>query len=201
MTCPPRDSETWLGRLQAGDNGALAELFGHYRLRLQQMIQLRMDTELAVRVDPADVLQEVYLDATRKIHGYLQAPKVSPFVWLRRLAGDRLSKLHRHHLGAECRAAAREISLPEHSSATLVRQLFTPLAGPSTVAVRTELRDRVRQALAVLDQTDREVILMRHFEELSNEEVAEALGLSPSAATMRHGRALLRLKKILELGL
>jgi RNA polymerase sigma-70 factor, ECF subfamily len=198
MTSQPQETEVWIRRLQGGDAPALAELFGHYRLRLHQMVQLRMGTHLAVRIDPADVLQEVYLDAARKIHGYIQAPEVSPFVWLRGLTWDRLSKLQRHHLGAECRATGREIQLPEHSSATLVRQLIAPMAGPRTAAVGTELRDRMRQALDLLDDTDREVILMRYFEEMSNEEVAEVLELSPSATTMRHGRALMRLKKILE---
>ncbi len=198
MTRPPQETEAWLRRLQGGDLRALAELFGHYRPRLRQTVQIRMGTQLAVRIDPSDVLQEVYLDAARKIHRYVQAPEVSPFVWLRGLTWDRLSKLQRDHLGADCRAAIREIQLPEHSSAILVRQLIAPLAGPGTVALRTELRDRVRRALDLLDDTDREVILMRHFEEMSNDEVAEVLGLSPSAATMRHGRALMRLKKILE---
>ncbi len=197
MTRQPQDTKVWLRRLQGCDTAALAELFGLYRPRLRQMVQLRMGTQLAVRVDPSDVLQEVYLDAARKIHSYLQAPEVSPFVWLRRLTRNRLSKLQRHHLGTECRAATREIQLPEHSSAALVRQLLAPIAGPGTAALRTELRDRVRQSLDLLDDTDREVILMRHFEEMSNEEVAEVLGLSPSAATMRHGRALVRLKRIL----
>ena len=200
MTNQPQETEVWLRRLQGGDTPALAELFGHYRPRLRQMVQLRMGTQLAVRIDPSDVLQEVYLDAARKILNYMQAPEVSPFVWLRGLTWDRLSKLQQHHLGAECRAANREIQLPEHSSATLVRQLFAPMAGPGTAVLRTELRDRVRQALDLLDDTDREMILMRHFEEMSNEEVAEVLGLSPSATTMRHGRALMRLKRILESG-
>ena len=105
MTSQPQETETWIRRLQGGDAPALAELFGHYRLRLRQMVQLRMGTHLAVRIDPSDVLQEVYLDAARKIHGYIQAPEVSPFVWLRGLTWDRLSKLQRHHLGAECRAS------------------------------------------------------------------------------------------------
>ena len=198
MTGQPQKSEVWLRRLQDGDTTALAELFGHCRARLRQTIQLRMGTELAVRFDPSDVLQEVYLEATRKIDRYVKAPEVSPFVWLRGLTWDRLCRLQRHHLGTECRAAVREIRLPDHSSATLVQQLLAPVAGPRTAAVTRELRDRVHHALDLLDDTDREVILMRHFEEMSNDEVAEVLGLSPSAATMRHGRALMRLKEILE---
>lgn len=109
MTHSPPDTEVWLRRLQGCDAAALAELFAHYRSRLRQMVQLRIGTQLAVRIDPSDVLQEVYLDAARKIHSYVQAPVVSPFVWLRGLTWDRLSKLQRHHLGAECRAANREV--------------------------------------------------------------------------------------------
>ena len=124
MTGQPQKSEVWLRRLQDGDTTALAELFGHCRVRLRQTIQLRMGTELAVRFDPSDVLQEVYLEATRKIDRYVKAPEVSPFVWLRGLTWDRLCRLQRHHLGMECRTAVREIRLPDHSSATLVQQLL-----------------------------------------------------------------------------
>jgi RNA polymerase sigma-70 factor (ECF subfamily) len=151
-----------------------------------------------VRLDPSDVLQEVYLDATRKIHGYLHDPRVSLFVWLRGLTFDRLLKLQRHHLGAQCRAADRELQLPERSSAALARQLLAPGVRPSTALLKAEIQDRVQQALNKLDPADREVILMRHFEEMSNNEVAEVLGLTVSGATMRHGRALSRLKQILK---
>jgi RNA polymerase sigma-70 factor (ECF subfamily) len=200
MTRPSQDNDDWLGRLQQCDAEALAELFAHYRSRLLQMVQLRIGSQLAVRIDPADVLQEVYMDAARKVHQYVEAAEVSPFVWLRGLTWDRLSKLQRQHLGAACRTATREIRLPEQSSAALVGQLLAPVDGPRTTALRAEMQDRVRQALDLLDHDDREVILMRHFEEMSNDEVAETLGLTASAATMRHGRALLRLKTLLEAG-
>ena len=194
------DTEMWLSRLRDGETAVLAELFGYYRPRLRRMLQLRIGRQLAVRVDPSDVLQEVYLDATNKVTHYLQDPGVSLFVWLRGLTFDRLLKLQRHHLGAERRAAERELRLPERSSAVLALKLLAPGGRPSSAAVQAELQGRVQRALNVLGQADREVILMRHFEEMSNKEVAEALGLTASGATMRHGRALSRLKEILEAG-
>jgi RNA polymerase sigma-70 factor (ECF subfamily) len=198
MSSQPQKTEAWLRRLRDGEIAALAELFDCYRSKLRQMLQLRMGTQLAVRLDPSDVLQEVYLDATRKIDSYLHDPRVSLFVWLRGLTFDRLLKLQRHHLGAQCRAADRELQLPERSSAALARQLLAPGVRPSTALLKAEIQDRVQQALNKLDHADREVILMRHFEEMSNNEVAEVLGLTVSGATMRHGRALSRLRQILK---
>lgn len=187
----------WLSRLRDGDTDALATVFNHYRLRLRQMVRLRMDPRLAARVDPSDVLQEVYLDVSRQIAGYLKQPKVCFYVWLRGLTWERLLKLQRQHLGAQRRAVGREISLPAESSAALAVLLISPKTSPSQALVRKELRQRVQQALARLTADDREIILLRDFEDLSNHEVAQALGLSDSAATMRYGRALYRLKEIL----
>ncbi|HMC66996.1 MAG TPA: sigma-70 family RNA polymerase sigma factor, partial [Gemmataceae bacterium] len=187
----------WLGRLRDGDTDALAAVFNHYRARLRQMVRLRIDQRVAARVDPSDVLQEVYLDVSRQIDGYLRQPKVCFYVWLRGLTWERLLKLQRQHLGAQRRAVGRELSLPAESSAALAAQLVAPKSSPSQALVRKELRQRVQRALARLSTEDREIILMRDFEDLSNHEVAEALGLSDSGATMRYGRALYRLKEIL----
>jgi RNA polymerase sigma-70 factor (ECF subfamily) len=161
------------------------------------MVELRLDSRVAARLDPSDVLQEVYLDMAGQIQGYLRQPKVNFYVWLRGLTWERLLKLQRRHLGAECRAIGRERALPLESSGALVSQLLTPGASPSGALVLEELRHRVQLALAKLDDNDREVILMRDFEGMTNGEVAQTLGLSASGATMRYGRALYRLKEIL----
>ena len=188
---------TWLERLRAGDEAALGPLFQHYRPRLRRMVKMRMDPRVAGRVDPSDVLQEAYLDAERRVARYLEKPAVSCFVWLRGITCDRLLKTHRRHLETAQRTALRELQLPEASSVLLAATL-SPATSPSRAAARDEIRRRVEQAILGLDAKDREVVLLRHFEELSNAQVAEVLGLTESGASMRHGRALFHLKEILK---
>ncbi len=190
-----------LGRLREGKTDALAELFGSCRPRLTQMLHLRMQGRLAARVDPSDVLQETYLDANRKLQAYLRDPKVSTYVWLRGLTLDRLKKVQREHLGAQCRAVGRELRLPEESSLAFAHKIVANGPSPSNAVMASELRQRVMKALLSLKEEDCEVLLMRHFEGMSNREVAETLGLGISGATMRHGRALFRLREMLLSGL
>lgn len=197
MTNEPSQTTDLLERLHAGDRDALAGLFEYYRARLQKMVRLRMDARLAGRLDASDVLQEAFLDAARQVQGYLRQPRVAFYVWLRRVAWERLLNLQRRHLGAQCRAVGRELALPADSSALLARSLLAPGPSPSEALLQEELRQRLQRALARLDPEDREVILMRHYENMTNGEVAQALGLGDSGATMRYGRALFRLKEIL----
>jgi RNA polymerase sigma-70 factor (ECF subfamily) len=172
----------------------LAVVFEEYRPRLRQMVRLRLDPRAAARIDPSDVLQETYLDAARRVGAYLRDPRVGVYVWLRGLAWQRLLKLHRLHLGAGCRAAGLDLPLPDDSSAELLRALGD---SPGQALAREESCRRVRRALIALAPADREVIMMRDFEGLSNVEVAEVLGVRPPGATMRYGRALFRLKELL----
>jgi RNA polymerase sigma-70 factor (ECF subfamily) len=197
MNQEPAHTTECLNRIRAGDAGALAELFEAYRPRLRRVVDLRLDDRVAARLDPSDVLQEVYLDAAAQLEAYVREPRVAFYVWLRGLTWERLLKVHRRHLGAACRAMSREQALPLDSSAALAGQFLTCRASPSDVLLQEELRHRVQQALAKLDEDDREVILMRDFEGMTNGEVAQALDLGASGATMRYGRALFRLKEIL----
>jgi RNA polymerase sigma-70 factor (ECF subfamily) len=189
-------------RALAGDGGALAELFERHRGRLEQMVRLRMDRRLQGRLDPADVLQEAYLDVARRFPEYRADPAVPFFLWLRLLTGQRLVDLHRQHLGAKMRDAGLEVSLhggafPRASSASLAELLLGRLTTASRALIRAETQHRVQEALDVMDDIDREVLVLRHFEMLSNEETAQVLGLKPSAASNRHMRALKRLKDIM----
>jgi RNA polymerase sigma-70 factor (ECF subfamily) len=194
-----RADTIWRDRLEAGGDHGLAEAFEHFRPRLRRMVDLRMDARLAGRVDASDVIQETYLDAARQLRLYLARPEVSVFVWLRRLAWERMLSTSRRHLEAQKRDVHRELNLPDESSVLLARSLLDG-GSPSGELVLEELRDEVRRAVARLPETDREAILLRHFEGLTNKEIAEALGLTAPAATMRYGRALLRLKGILTAG-
>jgi RNA polymerase sigma-70 factor (ECF subfamily) len=193
----PSDTESWLNGLRLGEPRALAALFEYYAPRLRNMVRLRMGPSLRHRLDVSDVLQEAYLDAARKVGGYVREPKVVFYVWLRGVVEERLMILQRRHLGAKCRAVTREMPLPAESSALLARQLLARGSTPSQKLIKQELQRRVQQALSELDADDREVILLRHFEGMSNMEVAQALGIGQSGSTMRYGRALRRLKEIL----
>lgn len=185
-----------LERLRTGDSNALGALFELHRQGIERLVRLRFDVRLAARSSPEDVLQETYLDAARQVHRYLQEPRVPFCIWLRGLARERLFNIARDNLKAQCRAAAQEVRLPERPSALLGMLLCADGSSPSQSLSRREVQDRVQFALTRLEEIDREVILMRHFENLSNTEVARALGLSESGATMRYVRALCRLREI-----
>jgi RNA polymerase sigma-70 factor (ECF subfamily) len=179
-------------------------LFAHYRDRLRRMVRLRLDRRLYGRLDPSDVLQEAYLDFARRFPEYARAPSVPLYLWLRSLTGQKLIDLHRRHLGAKMRDAGQEVSLyrgalPQASSVSLANQLLGRLTSPSVAAIRAETQIRVQEALNSMDPLDREVLTLRHFEMLSNDETAEVLGISKKAASKRFVRALERLQDILTL--
>jgi RNA polymerase sigma-70 factor, ECF subfamily len=199
----PDSDDALTDRIHAGDPQALVELFGKHRDRLRRMVRLRLDRRLQGRIDPSDVLQEAFLDVHCRQAEYLAAPgKMSPFVWLRFLTGQRLLALHRKHLGAQMREAGREVSLqagalPQADSLSLANFLLGRLTAPSLAAVRAEMRVRLQDVLNAMDPVDREVLVLRHFEELSNNETAAILGLQKAAASNRYVRALKRLTDIL----
>jgi RNA polymerase sigma-70 factor (ECF subfamily) len=203
MTTPDAsDTARWLERAAAGDAEGWRQLLARHHDRLRRMVAVRMDPRLHGRVDPSDVLQEAYLDAAVHLPDYVKAPAVPFFLWLRLLAGSRLSKLHLRHLGRQRRDAAREVSIdrpmvPEASSAALAAQLLGRGSRPSEAAVRAELKARLVGALEQLDPLDREVLALRHFEQLTTAESAGVLGVSESAAAKRYVRAIMRLRALL----
>jgi RNA polymerase sigma-70 factor (ECF subfamily) len=189
-------------RLAADGQTALAELFDTQRDRLRRMVAWRLDPRLNGRLDPSDVLQEVYLDAVRRLPSYLDQPELPPTLWLRLLTGRRLLELHRQHLGARMRNAGQEISLdaPDWawaSAPSLAAQLVGDVTSPSQAASKAETAAKLAAALEEMDAIDREVLVLRHFDELSNNDVAALLGLQKAAASNRYIRALKRLREIL----
>src|SRR5271165_1281350 len=191
-----------LERARAGDKEALNELIARHRARLRRMVELRIDRRLQARIDASDVLQEAYVDVVTRLDEYLREPSYPLFLWLRLIVGERLLKLHRHHLGTQMRDAGLEVSLyrgafPEASSAALAAQLLGKHTSPTQAAVRAERMIRLQEALNTLDAMDREVLSLRHFEELSRAETAAVLGIEESAAAKRYIRALKRLKDTL----
>jgi RNA polymerase sigma-70 factor (ECF subfamily) len=180
----------------------MAELYARNRDRLRRMVRLRLDRRLRGRLDPSDVLQEAHLEAVRRAGEYAADPAMPAFLWIRFITGQRLAALHRRHLGAKMRDAGQEISLhrgavPQATSASLAEMLLGRLTSPTLAARRAEMQLRLQEVLNGLDAMDREVLALRHFEELSNAEAAAVLGLSPPAACNRYVRALKRLKVIL----
>lgn len=190
-------TQSLLERAQTGDRQAFDELFARHRPYLRQLVELRLDPRLRPRVDPSDVVQEAHLEAFRRLDTYLQERPLPFRLWLRQIAYDRTLKARRHHLGTARRAAGRELPLPDRSSRLLAQQLAARGSSPSQRLDRHELAQRLRQAMAQLPSTDREVILMRHFEGLSNPEVGCLLSIDPATVSKRHGRAMLRLHQIL----
>jgi RNA polymerase sigma-70 factor (ECF subfamily) len=193
------DDERLIDRAGEGDVAALAELFGRYRTRLRQMVRLRLDRRLQGRVDASDVLQEAYLDVTRQLPHYLAKREMPVFLWLRLVAGQRLMRIHREHLGSAMRDAGREVSLykgalPQASSVSLAAHLLGRYTPASAAVSRAEIQIQIQTALNGMDPIDRDIIALRHFEELTNAQVAEVLGLEISTASKRYIRALKRLQ-------
>jgi RNA polymerase sigma-70 factor, ECF subfamily len=206
MSNEPSDNSSEVGRLlrraAAGDPDAWRALFDRDRQRLRRMVALRMDHRLQGRIDPSDVIQDAHIEAMSRLPEYLRESNLPFFLWLRLIVGQRLTLLHRRHLGARARDAGREIglyhgALPEATSAALAARLLGHLTRPSEAAVRAERKIRIQTALNAMDPLDREILALRHFEQLSNAEAAQALSLSSSTASKRYVRALQRLKEIL----
>ncbi len=196
-----REPEDLLSRVKRGDREALAALFSRHRERLARGIRFRMDPRLERRVDVEDILQEVYLSASQRTGSFRGDSEESFFVWLRLLAGQTLIDHYRRHLGAKLRDAAREVpfqgGFPHATSTSLAIQIAADHTSVSQAAIRAEMSTQLELAIEGMDPIDREVLALRHFEELTNGEVAEALGIQEKAASIRYVRALGRLKQLL----
>jgi RNA polymerase sigma-70 factor (ECF subfamily) len=204
LMAEPDENEVrqWLDQAAGGDTDSWRRLVERHHDRLRRMVAVRLDQRLRGRVDPSDVLQETYLEAATRLPDYLRRPDLPFRLWLRLLAGDRLAKLHRHHLGTQMRAAGREMSLdllapPDASSAVLAAALAGGADRPSEAAARAERQQRLQEILEGMEPLDREVLALRHFEQLSNADAAVVLGVGEEAAKKRHVRALARLRKAL----
>jgi RNA polymerase sigma-70 factor (ECF subfamily) len=200
MLSESSDSEHLIRRLEDGDEQAMTALFARYRDRLRRMVKLRMDRRLQGRLDPSDVLQDAYLEVARRAGEYRANPAMPVFLWLRFITGQKLVALHRKHLGAQMRNAGQEVSLhggalPPASSISIAAMLLGRITSPTRAARRAEMQVRLQGVLNSLEPVDREVLTLRHFEELGNTETAHVLGISRAAASSRYIRAVMRLKK------
>ncbi len=189
-----------IARLRSTGQQALADALSLHAERLQRIVDLRLDPRLAGRVDASDVLQEAFLEACKRLPRYLDDPRVSVFVWLRGVTLDTLIHVHRRHL-AEMRDAGRDVSLhggpaPSATSLSLAGCLVADLTSPSQAAIREETACRIEKVLGAMDEIDREVLILRHFEQLSNDEVASVIGVKKAAASRRYMRALARFREV-----
>ncbi len=202
MTDAGNDSRSVLSRLKNGDDEALAGLFSQHRERLWRMVHFRLDRRLQGRVDTEDILQEAYLATAKRVHHFAEESSTSFFVWLRMIVMQTLIDVHRRHLGAQMRDAGREVAIrgcrySQTTSVSMVARLVGHLTSPSQAVLRAEVSEHLEAALETLDPIDREVLALRHFEELTNSEVAEVLDIQQKTASIRYVRAIKRLKGIL----
>lgn len=180
----------------AGDIGAQLELF---RPRLERMVTVRLDPRLRRRVDPADVIQEAFVEVARRMEEYRAKRPLPFFLWVRLITGQKLLEFHRRHLAAGVRDVGREVtpgSIPSASSASLAERFVDPTPSPANKVARNETLARVRKAIEGLEELDREILALRYFEGLSIEEAATVLELSPSSAKRRHLHALHALRAL-----
>jgi len=185
--------------LKQGDQQALASLFTEYRDQLHRLVSHRMDRRLARRLDASDVVQQSFIEARNRIKHYLNHSSMPFSLWVRQVTLQTLVEAHRRHFGVQKRDLSQEVALERANSSysTLADRLVSDLASPSTIAVRQERLDRLREAIDSMDEIDREILVLRHFEELGNKEISELLGIGQPAASNRYVRALARLGEIL----
>jgi RNA polymerase sigma-70 factor (ECF subfamily) len=198
----PAEMMDLLQRARAGDQAALAALFAPYRERLQRMVEMRLDRRLQGRLGASEVIDESYGDVKSRLDEYLRDPGLPLFLWLRLVVGERLRKVHRHHLGTQLADTGLEVSLyrgalPAVNSTALAAKLLGKHTTPNQATLRVERLLRLQEALNTLDPLDREILSLRHFEELTNTETAQVFDIKESAAAKRYVHALKRLQQIL----
>jgi RNA polymerase sigma-70 factor (ECF subfamily) len=196
------DPQNLLDQAKKGDAGAVDQLLARHREPIRRLIDLRLDPAIVQRVDASDVVQDVLLEASKRLQDYLKNPAMPFHLWLRHIAKDHIIDAHRRHHQAQKRGVNREQPLArpgwmDKSSLELAGQLIDQERTPASAAIQEELQRKLHVALAGLDEDDRDILLMRHFEQLSNQDVASALGLTEAAASMRYLRAIRRLRDVL----
>lgn len=194
-------TEALVERARQGDRSAQAELLERYRARLRRMVAIRLDKRLAARTDPSDIVQETMHDAHRRLPEYFADPQIPFYPWLRRIAADRLADVYRQHVGAEKRSVLKEQAgtpeLNDESVAELANSIVTSSHSPVRRAILAEMQGRTRAALLELKPADREILVLRYLEQMEVAEIASVLGISETAVTSRHLRALQRLRRLL----
>ncbi|MCA9138234.1 MAG: sigma-70 family RNA polymerase sigma factor [Planctomycetales bacterium] len=196
-------TETLLSAAREGDSDAVNRLLEKHRAPIRRLVELRLDRKVQRRVDVSDVVQDVMVEASGRLEKYLADPSMAFHLWLRQIAWDRIIDTYRRHRVSAKRNMDREQPIaspagPDQSTMELAAQLCDPGLTPAAAATQREIAQRVESAIEKMDDQDREIILMRHYEHLSNLEIAEVLGLNTPAASMRYLRAVRRLREMLQ---
>ena len=195
------DADFLFDQALAGNESGVVELFEHYRPRLKRLVLLRMHPQVQARLDASDVLQETFLEMVRRLPAYAENRRMPFFLWLRWLTSERLDQLHRKHLGAEMRTVFRELTpiaspVPDGSIFNIASQLAGDFTSVDRNLLKEEVHCKLMSALEQMEPKDREIVGMRHFEELSTEEIAEVLQLTRSGVLKRYMRAIRRLRDV-----
>jgi RNA polymerase sigma-70 factor, ECF subfamily len=191
-----------LDQVQAGNRQALDQLLARYQSELLTFVNRRLDPRVRARLNSSDVVQEAQMEAARRIDDYLKRRPMPFHLWIRKTAYQRLLNLHRDHRRRACRSVDREIALPNDTSAELTRSLIVRGSSPSARIVAREQAEQISKAVARLSDNDREILLMRHVEQLPYEDIGCLFDIAPAAARQRYGRAMIRLQRVLcEFGL
>jgi RNA polymerase sigma-70 factor (ECF subfamily) len=202
MSDEPPKTDQLLALATAGDGAAWGSLLTAHEERLIRMVAFRKDPRLRGRIDAADVVQEAFIQASAHREDFFRAPEMSLYLWLRKIVSNKLFELHRYHIGTHMRDANRDrpLAAPQNwddTAEALWLHLSGHLTSPSAAAVKREASTRLAEALDRMDATDREVLMLRHFEQLTNAEAARVVGIEERAAGKRYLRALARLREIL----
>lgn len=187
----------------SASQNCLSELFSNSHNRLERMIEFRLDPRLRNRIDPSDILQDAFLEAQRRVKDLADFSPLTHYVWIRQITLQVLIDAHRAHFRQK-RNIAQEIRLDQGSSRNgtsllMAHKIVGQISTPSRLVSKEEELERLRSALDSMEKVDQEVLALRHFEQLSNLEVAEILGISVTAASNRYVRAMSRLAQIIKL--
>ena len=196
-------TDTLLKAAQEGDSDAVNRLLEKHRVPIRRLVELRLDRKVQRRVDVSDVVQDVMIEASGRLEKYLADPQMAFHLWLRQIAWDRIIDTYRRHRQSAKRNMDREQPMtsaasPDQSTLELAIQICDPALTPAAAATQREIAIKVESAIEKLNDQDREIILMRHYEHLSNLDIAEVLGINPPAASMRYLRAVRRLREVLQ---
>jgi RNA polymerase sigma-70 factor (ECF subfamily) len=201
----PNPTEELIQQAKGGDDSAVNQLMDRHRNSIRQLVRMRLDQKIQKRIDVSDVVQDVLVEANRRLQRYLSDPMMPFHLWLRQIAKDRIIDAHRRHRVSAKRSVDREQQMVaprgyDQSSIQLASMLGDPRLTPAAAALQKEMARQVEVAISKLDEKDCEIIVMRHYEHLSNQEIGQLLSLTEPAASMRYLRAIRRLKKILQEG-
>ncbi len=192
--------EEHMTRAIAGDETARHALLDLYRDDLRRMVDARMDRRLSVRVDASDVVQDALVDAWRRMDEYFHDQPLPFLAWLRQIVNERMIDTHRRHVVSQRRGVGREVPAPaitNESAVVIARELYANDTSPSNRLACKEFHAQLSDAISSLPETDREILVMRHIEQLDTAQIAEALNITPGAVKARLLRALLKLRQVM----